>query len=107
MPRQPLGRLLVVRQLWRLYSRGGYGCFGDCVGRFLNLKFLARHKPSKFYPGHERIAWYNNIMTTQEVKDRIIRGVARSMEVEGADYQRVLKRMQRRIKAAEKKNKES
>ena len=32
-------------------------------------------------------------MTDHEIKVQMLRGVARSMEVEGADYERVLKRL--------------
>lgn len=32
-------------------------------------------------------------MTAKQVKDKMIRSVARSMEAEGANYDRVLKRM--------------
>ena len=46
-------------------------------------------------------------MTAKQVKDEMIRGFARSMEAEGANYDRVLKRMQDRLKSAEKKNKKS
>ena len=46
-------------------------------------------------------------MTAQQVKDKMIRSVARSMEAEGANYDRVLKRMQDRSKSAEKKGKKS
>lgn len=41
-------------------------------------------------------------MTDHEVKVQMLRGVARSMEVEGADYERVLERMLKRLDALEK-----
>lgn len=46
-------------------------------------------------------------MTLEQIQDKMIRGVARSMEAEGADYERVLKRMQNRIKTSHKKGKKS
>ena len=46
-------------------------------------------------------------MTAKQVKEKMIRSVARSMEAEGANYDRILKRMQNRSKSAEIKNKKS
>ena len=46
-------------------------------------------------------------MTARQPQDNMLRSVDRSMEAEGANYDRVLKRMQNRLKSAEKKNKKS
>ena len=45
-------------------------------------------------------------MTQEEITDKILRGVARSMEAEGADYERVLKRMRTRLKKLKKQSKQ-
>lgn len=42
-------------------------------------------------------------MTDHELKVQLLRGAARSMEAEGADYDRVLKRMLDRLDVLEKK----
>lgn len=44
-------------------------------------------------------------MTQEEIADKMLRSVARSMEVEGADYERVLKRMRTRLKKLKKQSK--
>lgn len=49
------------------------------------------------------LIWYSKNMTTQQVKDIMIRSIARSMEAEGADYDRVLARMQSRMKSTQQK----
>lgn len=41
-------------------------------------------------------------MTREEITDKMLRSVARSMEAEGADYERVLKRMRTRLKKLKK-----
>ena len=46
-------------------------------------------------------------MIASQVKDKMLGSVARSLEAEGANYDRVLKRMQNRLKSAEKKSKKS
>lgn len=46
-------------------------------------------------------------MTAKQVKDEMIRGFARSMEAEGANYERVLKKMQEEQKSLRKKAKKS
>ena len=45
-------------------------------------------------------------MTQEEIADKMLRSVARSMEAEGADYERVLKRMRTRLKKLKKQSKQ-
>jgi hypothetical protein len=46
-------------------------------------------------------------MTKEQIRDELIRGVARSMEAEGANYNRVLKRMQAKSKKLHNKSRNS